>query len=56
MPIADIDCPQCGATVTFGVPQGATVRSVSNEGAKTDLTERIVRCPNGHDVVVRFER
>jgi hypothetical protein len=59
VPITELQCPRCGATVEVGLPLDATVKSVSvADEPETDgdgLKARSQGCRNGHEFVVVFE-
>lgn len=57
MPVLDLRCPACGAEVTVGLPRGATVKSVTEEGVGSAVMTHKVRklaCENGHQFHVAF--
>jgi hypothetical protein len=57
--MSDVTCPECGLSTVIGLPQDATVETVSlgEETARsTDpaMKTRTVRCPREHAVAVTF--
>lgn len=57
--MTEIQCPTCDTVVTAGLPQDATVESIT-EGENTepstdgDTKTRVMQCPDGHEVAVTF--
>jgi len=58
MGVATLECPECGTSVTMGLPRNATVKSITVESRPEpdDEREKVRRntCENGHEFVVHF--
>lgn len=58
MGITELQCPECGADVSMGLPNDAVVQSVTAtdcEASGERQKVRLLACPNGHEFFVRFE-
>jgi len=57
--ITELQCPECGADVSMGLPNDAVVKSVTAtddpEASGQRQKVRPLSCPNGHEFFVRFE-
>jgi hypothetical protein len=53
--IAFLECTECGREVRVGVPDDATVRTVSAESSPTGTDHcRVTECEAGHEVRFAF--
>ncbi|WP_135661999.1 transcriptional regulator Brz [Halorhabdus rudnickae] len=59
MGIETLACPECSAGAKMGLPQSATVKSVTTERREKPDAERVkvraTACPNDHRFFVTFE-
>ena len=57
-PLGTIDCPRCGRTAKMGLPQDATIESITSiwdDDRETNHGKtRTIDCENGHLIQVRF--
>ncbi|AOW81108.1 hypothetical protein HTSR_1946 [Halodesulfurarchaeum formicicum] len=57
MGVEYVQCPSCESEIRVGVPRESEVLEVSQDGKPTttvDSKTRLLTCPDGHDVWVRF--